>query len=158
MRRGLAWAGIALVAVAGGCTSKPAVPSSSGTWSAAASAPPFVEPAAYSYVLVRGCDAAAPLGRYRATVRDGAVVESERLDRAGSGASGAPAVDLGPIGGQDGEEIEVPTLGQLLEFARTAADDGGAVTTTYDPADGHPLRVTIDVESLECFAVTDYRR
>lgn len=171
MRLGLALGGIALVAVVGGCTSDPAGPSWSGASApATGSAPPFTEPASYSYVLVRGCDASSPLGQYRVTVRNGAVVESERLGAAVQASPSAPAVqaspsapevDLGPIGGQDGEEIEVPTLGELLAMAETAAEDGGEVTTTYDAKDGHPAKVVMNVSEegpsgAECFTITDY--
>jgi hypothetical protein len=162
------WAGggmlLLLAAAAGGCTASSREPApapgarSGNPASSAVSPPPFVEPASYRYVLVRGCDTGSPLGRYRVTVRDGAVVASERIDSVTPAVSGAPAVDLGPIGGQHGEDIGVPTLGQLLELAQRAADDGGQVTTAADPADGHPVRVTIDVESPECFAVIDYQR
>ena len=162
MRFGLVVGGVALVAVVGGCTSPGAGPSwngaSAGPASVAGSAPPFVEPGSYSYVLVRGCDSAAPVGRYRATVQGGAVTKSERLDAPERASASAAAVDLGPITGKDGEEIEVPTLGELLEIAQTAADDGGRVTTTYDAKDGHPLKVVVDVsdDGPECFAVTEY--
>jgi hypothetical protein len=162
VRFGLALGGIALVAVVGGCTSDPPAPSWSGAApSAAGSPPPFAEPAAYSYVLVRGCDAAAPLGRYRATVQNGEVVRSERLDVAVQASSSAAAVDLGPITGQDGEEIEVPTLAELLAIAQTAAEDGGEVTTTFDTKDGHPLKIDVNVSEegpsgAECFTIAEY--
>ncbi|GIE97048.1 hypothetical protein [Paractinoplanes rishiriensis] len=148
-----------MAALGAGCTA-PAEKPASPTWngpSEAASAPPFVEPAAYSYVLTRGCDPAAPVARYRATVRDGVVVTSERLDAAIRASPSDPPVDLGPIGGEDGEEIEVPALGQLLQIAETASEDGGAVTTTFDAKDGHPVTVVVDVEEPECFSVSEYR-
>lgn len=172
MRLGLVAGGIALVAVVGGCTSKSAGPTWSGSSASAApgvaasgaSAPPFSEPASYAYTLIRGCDENSPLGRYKVTVQGGAVTRSERI-----GASQQPAsaeasadVDLGPITGQDGEEIEVPTLGELRAMAQTAADDGGEVSTTYDAKDGHPLKVVINVSDqgpsgAECFTVADYQ-
>jgi hypothetical protein len=157
MRVGLALGGIALVAVVGGCTSSSKPPSFHGA--SASSAPPFTEPAAYSYVLTRGCDDAAPLARYRITVRDGDVTKSERLG-AGAPAPASTDVDLGPVVvGQDGEEIDAPTLPGLLSMAQTATDDGAAVTTALDNHDGHPVKVTIDVEDgsgPECFTVSDY--
>ena len=157
MRLGLAWAGIALVAVVGGCTSGSGGKSSPPPPSTAASAPPFTEPAAYSYVLTRGCDDAKPLGKYKATVQNGAVVKSERVGGSDPQASASTDVDLGPITGADGEEIEVPTLTELGAMAQTAADDGGQVTRTFDGTDGHPVKVVIDVsEGPECFSVSDY--
>lgn len=167
MRLGWALGGVTLVAVAGGCTSdegKPpawTAPSGSAGTSAGASAPPWKEPASYGYVLARGCDDAAPLGRYRVAVQNGAVVRSERLDVRTAAPSSGAEVDLGPITGQDGEEIEVPSLGRLLEMARTAADDGGAVTTVADLTDGHPVKVTVNVSEqgaggAECWSVSDY--
>jgi hypothetical protein len=57
------------------------------------------------------------------------------------------------------EEIEVPTLGGMLEEAQTAIDDGAEATTKFDGADGHPIEVTINRdEQPVCFVVTDYRR
>jgi hypothetical protein len=153
---------MALVAAAGGCT---ADDGKSPAWTApsasvSGSAPPWTEPGAYGYVLTRGCDEAAPLGRYRVTVRDRAVVGSERLDVRTSTPSAGTDVDLGPITGQNGEEIEVPTLGGLLEMARTAGEDGGEVTTVAGP-DGQPVKVVINVSGqgpggAECWSVSDY--
>jgi hypothetical protein len=162
MRCGLAVGGLALAA---GCTSDPAEPAWSGpsgkgpsgsASSAGAPAPEFREPVSYAYVLARGCG--TPLGRYRTTVRNGAVVTAERLDAVVPASPGNPAVDPGPATGQDGEEIEVPALGELLEMARTAAEDGAEVNTTLDAADGHPVKVEITVpeEDAECFTVSDY--
>jgi hypothetical protein len=169
----LTWAlgGFVLVAVAGGCTSHSA---GTPTWGTAASAapsaapieadaaPPYTEPAAYGFVLRRGCDDAKPLGRYRVTVRNGAVVTSDRLDTPVVQPQSSADVDLGPVAGDGEEEIEVPTLGELADMAQTAADDGGKVSRTFDGKDGHPVKVTINVAddaasaATECFAVSDY--
>ncbi|WP_246608080.1 hypothetical protein [Paractinoplanes toevensis] len=165
MRLGLALGGgIALVAVLGGCTSHTASP----TWSSASasapaavvaeSAPPFTEPVAYGFTMTRGCDDASPLGRYRVSVRSGAVESAARIG-ATVQASPSADVDLGPAAGQDGEEIDVPTLAELRAMAQTAADDGAQVTTSY-AADGRPVKVIINVEddpsAAECFSVSDY--
>jgi hypothetical protein len=167
VRLGRALGGIVLVSVAGGCTSddpeKPAWTAPSGAPSTVASAPPWNEPASYAFVLTRGCDDAAPLGRYRATVRDGAVVEAERIDAPVTAPSSSAEVDLGPVApGSDGEEIEVPSLSQLLEMAQTASEDGGEVTTVADGADGHPVKVVINVSEAgpggaECWSISDYK-
>jgi hypothetical protein len=160
----IALAGIALVAVAGGCTDSgtPTATASFVAPVAASSAPAWTEPASYHFVLTRGCDAAKPLGRYRVAVRNGAVATTQRLDRAEAEPSSSAAVDLGPATGQDGEEIEVPTLRGLLDLVQTAADDGGEVTETFDATDGHPVKVSFNVSDnasagdAECFTVSEY--
>ena len=158
MRLGWALSAVVLAAAVGGCTSDDPSPSTWATPPASApagSAPAWTEPPSYAFVLTRGCDTAAPLGRYRVTVKDGAVTGAQRLDAAVSPSSSGD-VDLGPVTGDAGEEIEVPTLGQLLEMAQTAADDGGEVTKTLDATDGHPVQVSINVEQKECFGVSEY--
>jgi hypothetical protein len=169
VRLGLALSGVAVVALVGGCTShsdKPTfhaaespAPSAPAT---AGSAPPFTEPASYTFTLTHGCDEASPLGKYKVSVRAGAVTNSQRIG--GSAAPSAAAssdADLGPANGQNGEEIDVPTLGELREMAQTATDDGGQVTATYDGTDGHPVKVVINVTGEgpsgdDCWAVADY--
>ena len=164
----LTWA-LGAIVLAGGCTSPAA---SKPTWGSASSAPPavtvagsappYTEPASYGFVLTRGCDDAKPLGRYRVTVRNRAVAKSERVDATVVEPSSSADVDLGPAAGDGEEEIEVPTLGELATMAQTAADDGGAVTRSFDATDGHPVKVTINVSddgaagATECFAIADY--
>jgi hypothetical protein len=154
-----------LVGLASGCTSsdpeeKPSFTDPSVAPSVAASAPAWTEPAAYSYALAFGCDESAPFGRYQVTVSGGAVTKSERVGGSALPSASA-AVDLGPVTGQEGEEIEVPTLGQLTEMARTATEDGAEVNTTLDTADGHPVKVTINVtdtpDGAQCWTISDYR-
>ncbi|MFI7597924.1 DUF6174 domain-containing protein [Actinoplanes sp. NPDC049681] len=139
--------GVLLVLVlAGGCTSSPddAKPAPS----AAASPPAWTEPASYGFVLERRCEGRPSLGVYRVTVENGKVTSTDRVD-------GRPA------GGE--EDIEVPTLGGLLELARTAAEDGGHMSTSADPADGHPVAVSFDVSEKgdnaenTCFRISDYK-
>ena len=165
MRLGRALGGITLVVVIGGCTSSPssapAAPATSVTAGPAASAPAFREPAAYRYVLTRGCDDAAPRGRYRVTVRDGSVATTERLGAAAAAPTSTGDVDLGPVTGTEDEEIEAFTLRELLDMAQTAEDDGGEVSRTLDTTDGHPVEVSINVSEegpagAECFTVSDY--
>jgi hypothetical protein len=166
VRVGLVLGGVALLAAVGGCTSKSGSPTFHSASSAPApvsaqSAPPFTEPASYTYTLVRGCNDSSPLGRYKVSVQSGAVAKSERLGVAAqpSSVEAGADVDLGPVTGQDGEETEVPTLAELRGMAETAAEDGGQVTTTYDATDGHPLKVSIDVgDGPECFTVADYAK
>ncbi len=156
MRVQWALGGIALLALVGGCTSSSDDAKTAPV--APASPPAWTEPAAYSYVLARGCDAATPTGRYQVDVKSGAVAASKRLDATSAKPSAGGEADLGPATGDTGEEIEAFTLKELLEMAQTAADDGGQVTKAFDNADGHPVKVTIDVGSgPECWNVSDYK-
>ncbi|GIF07259.1 hypothetical protein [Actinoplanes siamensis] len=161
MRFAGALGALALTGVVAGCTSSPSPSPAPVSPSAvpASAAPAWTEPASYSFLLTRGCDEAAPLARYQATVRDGRMTTSARV---GGAASPGPSadVDLGPVTGDEGEEIEVPTLGELVDMAQTAADDGGRVSTVHDTADGHPVRVVVNVSGAadgdECWIVSDY--
>ena len=133
--------GLALLVAAGGCTA-------SGKPAATASAPEWHEPATYGFVLDRRCGTGPSDGRYRVAVAGGKVVTADRID--GRNASGE-------------EEIDVPTLEDLLDMARSATDDGAKVTTELDRADGHPVAVSIDVSddsataAPACFVISDYR-
>ena len=143
----LALCAIALVAAAGGCTADRPSGTSSSPSAAAGSPPPWTEPAKYGFVLDRRCGAGPSEGKYRVTVSGGQVVTADRID--GRTAQGE-------------EEIDVPTLRELLDMAQTATDDGGAVSTALDRSDGHPTAVSIDVsdgsstEGKSCFTITDY--
>lgn len=152
MRRKLALCGVALVLSVGACTSSHADPSPAGSTSGgpgstgAVSPPAWSEPAKYGFVLERRCDPGPSQGKYRVAVENGKVVTADRID-------GKTAVG--------GEEIEVPTLSGLLDLAQTAADDGGEVSTTRDPVDGHPTAVSFKVsdegaDGASCFIVSDY--
>jgi Family of unknown function (DUF6174) len=144
----LAVYGIAVVTLAGGCTSAPeASPRPSAPATGAASPPPWTEPAKYGFVVERRCGGGPSMGRYRVSVQNGEVVRSDRID--GKTAQGE-------------EEIGVPSLSELLQLAQTAADDGGTVSTTMDPADGHPTAVSFDVSddgrggAEACFTISEY--
>ncbi|WP_067506367.1 DUF6174 domain-containing protein [Actinoplanes sp. TFC3] len=138
--------GAALLLVAG-CTSSAEPERAPRASQPAASPPAWTEPANYTYVVERRCEGKESLGVYRVTVAGGEVASIERTD--GRTAAGE-------------EEIEVPTLGGLMELAQTAADDGGQMTTSADPADGHPVRIAFDVsedqsnEDNTCFVIADY--
>ncbi|MEU4217982.1 DUF6174 domain-containing protein [Actinoplanes sp. NPDC026623] len=144
MRFARLFCGIALVAAIAACTDdKPvATPPSAST---PASAPAWQEPANYAYVVDRRCGTGPSEGVYRVTVTGGAVAGIERID--GKTASGE-------------EEVELPTLGGLLDLAQNAADDGGEMTTSADPADGHPVAISFDVSEgagePTCFTITEY--
>jgi hypothetical protein len=127
----------------------PAVPPASSAASEvpAVSAPPWTEPARYGFVLDRRCDGGPSMGRYRVSVKNGKVVRADRID--GRTAAGE-------------EEIDVPSLAELLTLAQTAADDGGEVTTKFDATDGHPIAVSFNVsgegtDGASCFTITEYR-
>ena len=146
VRTAWAVAGLAAVTLAAGCTSPPDAPPTPGP-TTSASPPAWTEPADYRFVVERRCEGRESLGVYRVTVEGGQVRTSERID--GRTASGE-------------EEIQVPTLGGLLDLARTAAEDGGRMSTSADPVDGHPVTVTFDVseggDNAEdtCFHISEY--
>ncbi|MFC4064387.1 hypothetical protein [Actinoplanes subglobosus] len=155
---------LVLAGLVGGCTSsgdeKPVIqePSAPAT---AASAPAWTEPAAYSFTLTRGCES-TPIGEYRAAVKDGVLSTAERVGAVSVVPSSSAEVELGPVTeGQQGEEIDVPTLGELLAMAATAGEDGATVETKFDTADGHPVQVKINVEddpaAAECWNVTEFK-
>jgi hypothetical protein len=57
----------------------------------------------------------------------------------------------------------VPTLGDMLDEAREAADGSGAgeIEVVTDTADGHPMTVSVDhdawaIDDESCCAVTDH--
>jgi hypothetical protein len=144
-------AGFALVVslAVGGCTSADPTPWPPTSAAApAGSAPAWTEPAKYGFVVDRKCGDGPSEGRYRVAVEGGRVVTADRID--GRTAEGA-------------EEIEVPTLRELLDMAQTATDDGAQVTTSLDRTDGHPTAVSIDVsdgaagQDQACFLITDYQ-
>ncbi len=138
----------ALVVLAAGCTSTaaPGPAATSDAATSAASAPAWTEPANYTFVADRRCGDGESLGRYRVRVTGGAVSGTERID--GRTATGE-------------EEIQVPTLGELLELATIAVEDGADATTAFDPADGHPVEVTINraeesTGGADCFRISEY--
>ncbi|GAA4600252.1 hypothetical protein BJY16_003424 [Actinoplanes octamycinicus] len=168
MRFERALCAVALVGLVTGCSSssdepkiEPGTSASAGAPAVAGSAPAWTEPAAYKFTLTRGCDAAKPTGRYQATVQGGQVTESARVGGSAAAPDPSAAVDLGPVTGDGGEEIEVPTLKELVEMVQTTTDDGGEASTEFDTADGHPVKVTINVTGepggAECWSVSDYR-
>jgi uncharacterized protein DUF6174 len=145
----LALCGVALVLSVGACTSSPdesRAAASTAPGASGASPPAWTEPAKYGFVLERQCNRGPSMGRYRVAVENGKVVTADRID--GKTAAGE-------------EEIEVPSLSGLLDLAQTAADDGGEVSTTRDPADGHPTAVSFNVsdegvDGASCFLISEY--
>mgnify|MGYP004501542841 CR=1 FL=1 len=137
-----------LVALAAGCTGgqDDAAPQPAPS-TVAGSPPPWSEPADYTYVVERRCEGKPSMGTYEVTVAGGEVAALKRTD--GKTASGE-------------EEIDLPTLGGLVELAQTASDDGGQMSVTSSADDGHPVEVSFDVsegatnEDNTCFHVTAY--
>ena len=135
----------ALAVLLAGCSSSDE-PAPAPASAAPASAPAWTEPANYTFVADRTCAGGESLGRYRVTVTGGTVTASERID--GKTAEGE-------------EEIQVPTLGELLDLASTAVEDGADATTAFDPADGHPVEVSINraeeaTGGADCFRISEY--
>lgn len=127
-----------------GCTADEGDPQPSPT--TAGSPPPWTEPANYSFVADRTCDGTTSTGKFRITVAGGEIAKTERTD--GKATEGE-------------EEVEVPTLGGMVELAQTAIDDGADATLSYDPADGHPIAVVVNRAEEEnggatCFQVSEY--
>jgi hypothetical protein len=135
-----------LVGLVGGCTSdgdKPATPDPSAAAPGAAApggqAPAWTEPANYSFALSRGCEEAAPVGRYQATVANGKIVTSERIGALSVVPSSSAEVDLGPATeGQQGEEIEVPTLAELVAMATTRSRPSAGTSASTAPVPDSP--------------------
>jgi hypothetical protein len=143
--------GLAVALAVSGCTSGGGTSDKmgrAGAPSVAGSAPAWSEPAKYEFVLDRRCAAGPSDGRYQVDVAGGQVVTADRID--GKTASGE-------------EEIDPPTLRELLDMAQTATDDGAQVTTELDKADGHPVSVSIDTSDggtgadQACFVISDYK-
>jgi hypothetical protein len=138
--------GAILVVAAAGCADQPAENAGGTT---AASPPGWAEPAAYKFSFESSCGEQALIGRFRATVADGAVSRTEGLDDAGRRALMLRIANL------------VPTLGQMEERAEQARADGAAVTVDRDPVDGHPTAIRIDpdsntVDEETCYTISDY--
>jgi hypothetical protein len=148
VRGGVVGLGLAVALAVSGCTAGGDTADKAGPPSAAASAPAWSEPAKYEFVLNRKCGDGPSDGLYQVDVAGGQVVSADRID--GKTASGE-------------EEIDPPTLRELLDMAQTATDDGAQVTTELDKADGHPVSVSIDTSDggtgadQACFVISDYK-
>ncbi|MEP7378791.1 MAG: DUF6174 domain-containing protein [Chloroflexota bacterium] len=107
------------------------------------------EPPAYSFTLSAQCGERALIGLFHVEVENGKTVVAQGLE----GYYATHPID--PRG--------VPTLGDLLAIAaRARAQGAAAVSVELDPADGHPLSVSIDrianaIDDEECYEVTDYQ-
>ena len=110
------------------------------------SAPAWVEPPAYTYVLTVGCTRGFSGARYRVTVADHAVVAAVPLE---------PQAAAHP-------DFPVPTLAGIAAWAAEARARGDRIRYDRDPADGRPVAAGFDpgamaVDAGECFAVSGYR-
>jgi hypothetical protein len=139
----------AAVALAG-CASSTGSASSTGKPVTSSSGTTWREPARYSFVLDSRCGEQPLIGRFRVSVGQGAVTEAVGLDEAARGA----------LAGR-GHEF-VPTLGRLVEELDSARRSGADLAQAdVDPADGHPVRITIDPKKLSvddelCYTISEY--
>ena len=144
-RRHLTVAFISALALAG-C----AEAATSGTQPGAEPAAQWREPAAYTYTLDSRCGERALIGRYRITVVNGAVAKAEGLDQGAKTAIATVRSDF------------VPTIGGLLkELADARSQGADQAVLVSDPADGHPLKITIDplkdaIDDEACYTITEY--
>lgn len=109
------------------------------------------EPARYSYVLDSRCGYRPLMGRFQVEVANGRVTRAIGLDEPGRSAVSHPSRD------------PVPTIGGLLdELERARKNHAYVATLDRDPADGHPVRITIDqakdsIDDEACFTISNYR-
>ena len=87
----------------------------------------WVEPDRYQYTMSSTCGERNGLGTFRLTVRDGDVVEAEKLRRYS---------DLLPL-------AEMPTVGDILAIAEQADDEGADDVSVEWSDDGEP-RARVD--------------
>jgi hypothetical protein len=129
-----------------GCAQQPQV-----LISATQPADEWKEPARYSYVLDSRCGERPLIGRFQVEVANGRVTRAIGLDESGRSAVARPSGD------------PVPTIGGLLAVWERARKGGAHVATVErDPADGHPVRITIDriknaIDDEACFTISNYR-
>ena len=108
------------------------------------------EPERYEFTLDSSCGERWLLGRFRVMVKDGEVAEVEGLEE--------QARDV--VGEQRGRE-SVPTLGQLLDEAAVARQEGADVVEVEMTDDGQPRYIAIDwdedaIDDEACYVISDY--
>lgn len=133
----------------GACANGPAQQAGAPVVAVSSTAATWVAPGAYKFVLDSRCGERALLGRFRVRVENGEVVDTVGLDDAAKRALMLRVADL------------VPTLQQLEQQAASARAAGGSAEVERDPADGHPVRLTIDpepgaIDDEACYTVEDY--
>lgn len=112
---------------------------------------PWLEPDRYSFVLDSQCGERNLIGRFAVTVASGRVADVQALDGPAAVVVHSPELRAG-----------VPTLGMLIDEARAAVDaDADLSEISYDPTDGHPVRITIDytkaIDDEACYLISDYQ-
>ncbi|HEV2755622.1 MAG TPA: META domain-containing protein [Actinomycetota bacterium] len=111
---------------------------------------PWAAPDDYSFRVRSRCGEQNFIGTFRIVVEDGRVARAEGLD-----GSAIAALDYM-------SKEEVPTLSDLLDYAREAEEAGAEVVgVDYDPDDGHPESIEFDydtnaIDDESCFTVTAY--
>lgn len=95
--------------------------------------PVWEEPASYTYTLTSSEGERALIGTFRVTVRDGKVAEAVGLDD-----SARRVVRQLPD--------QVPTLGELLDEAAQARQEGADTVEVEYAQDGQPTRILLDRE------------
>jgi uncharacterized protein DUF6174 len=103
------------------------------------------EPADYAYTLTSECGERGLIGTFRVTVTDGRVAAFEAVS-----------------GGTDVRRSEVPTIGELLDEAERAREDGADSVEVEEAADGRPTRIDIDyitnaIDDEACYGISRYR-
>ena len=135
---------VAVATLLGGCADRTLAEESAEESQVSAAAPAgWAEPSSYKFTLTSSCGERDLRGSFKSTVKGGLVVRSEGLD---APARKALMLRLSRL---------VPTLGQLEAQAQTARTEGtGDVVIRTDPADGHPVSITIGTD--ECYQISDY--
>ena len=108
----------------------------------------WTEPDAYKFTFRSSCGEQPLLGTFAATVEDGAVTGTEGVDEAGRRALMLRIANI------------VPTLGDMVEEARSMEAQGGIGEVVYDPADGHPVSIKVDqpnsIDEEACYEILEY--
>jgi hypothetical protein len=146
-------AGVLVTGCGAGATAGTTAGPTAPTTSSAASVAAWDEPGDYRFTVESSCGERAFIGRYRVDVRDGRVAAAEELH--------PDEQTWLPVEQQ--WMPSVPTLGDLLDDARLAAEhEADVVEVRTDPADGHPVEVRVDedvaaIDDEVCYVVTGYR-
>jgi hypothetical protein len=112
----------------------------------------WTDPASYEYTLDSRCGEQLLHGRMKFTVAGGKVVKAEGLDQAGEGT----------INAVDGRLDPMPTLNELMSHYENARASGAYIALAeYDPADGHPTKITVDgdrnaIDDELCYTITGF--
>ena len=105
----------------------------------------------YEYTLQSTCGERLVHGRMRLTVNGGKVVEAVGLDEPGRGTVAAAKLE------------NLPTMKDLVtEYEQAVRDGADKAKAEFDPGDGHPTLIDLDIYSNTiddeaCYRVSDYR-